>query len=97
MSPPFSPLLPSGELGREKERVTLADTAGQNTISGTSMATPHITGLGAYLLALEGKKAPQDLCKYMQSISMVNALTDIPTGTSNYLAYNDNPAGLVDE
>lgn len=36
-----------------------------NTISGTSMATPHITGLGAYFLALNGAQTPAALCAYV--------------------------------
>ncbi|KAK1750918.1 peptidase S8/S53 domain-containing protein [Echria macrotheca] len=59
-----------------------------NTISGTSMATPHITGLGAYLLALLGPKTPAALCDYMKKTATVNVLTDIPSGTVNALAFN---------
>jgi subtilisin family serine protease len=64
-----------------------------NTISGTSMATPHITGLGAYLLALLGKKSPKDLCAYIAKTGTAGVLTDIPSGTVNSLAFNGNPSG----
>ncbi|KAL1866431.1 hypothetical protein VTK73DRAFT_4736 [Phialemonium thermophilum] len=64
-----------------------------NIISGTSMATPHITGLGAYLLTLLGHKSPADLCSYIASTATSGVLTDIPSGTVNKLAFNGNPSG----
>lgn len=69
----------------------IGSTTATNTISGTSMATPHITGLGAYLLALLGPKAPQALCAYIQSTAQKNVLTGVPSGTVNALAFNGNP------
>ncbi|KAI2619503.1 subtilisin-like protein [Hypomontagnella submonticulosa] len=59
-----------------------------NTISGTSMATPHIAGLGAYFLALEGKKTPQELCSFIASSANSGVLSGVPSGTVNKLAYN---------
>lgn len=56
------------------------------------MATPHITGLGAYLLALEGTKSPQELCSYIASIASSGILSSIPSGTVNKLAYNGAPS-----
>ncbi|KAF2203614.1 subtilisin-like serine protease-like protein PR1A [Delitschia confertaspora ATCC 74209] len=64
-----------------------------NTISGTSMATPHIAGLGAYLLGLEGKKTPAALCSRIQTLANKNKITGVPSGTVNYLAFNGNPSG----
>nr|POE71432.1 cuticle-degrading protease [Quercus suber] len=61
-------------------------------ISGTSMATPHITGLGAYLLALEGARTPADLCARIQTLSTKNVITSPGFGSKNYLAYNGNGA-----
>lgn len=64
-----------------------------NTISGTSMATPHIVGLGAYLAGLEGFSDPQALCARIQSLANRNLLSGIPSGTINAIAFNGNPSG----
>ncbi|KAI1147649.1 proteinase T-like protein [Nemania diffusa] len=69
------------------------NNGGTNTISGTSMASPHVAGLGAYLLGLEGPKAPQALCAYIASIGTSGVLSGVPSGTINKIAYNDNPSG----
>ncbi|KAM7202625.1 Peptidase S8/S53 domain containing protein [Naviculisporaceae sp. PSN 640] len=70
----------------------IGSTTATNTISGTSMASPHIAGLGAYLLTLFGKKTPAQLCTYIQTLSTKNKLTGIPSGTVNYFAFNNNPS-----
>ncbi|KAH8892585.1 subtilisin-like protein [Thozetella sp. PMI_491] len=71
----------------------IGSTTATNTISGTSMATPHITGLGAYLLTLFGKKTPQALCTYMQTLATSGSLTGVPSSTVNLVAFNGNPSG----
>lgn len=55
------------------------------------MATPHITGLGAYLLTLLGKKAPQTLCSYIASTANKGLITGLDSKTINALAFNGNP------
>ncbi|KAI1338648.1 proteinase T-like protein [Xylariaceae sp. FL0016] len=67
--------------------------SGTNTISGTSMASPHIAGLGAYLLTLEGKRAPQALCSRIASLATSGAISGVNSGTVNLLAFNGNPSG----
>ncbi|ODA82972.1 hypothetical protein RJ55_01481 [Drechmeria coniospora] len=64
-----------------------------NRISGTSMASPHIAGLGAYFGALRGFSDPQVLCKQLQTIATKDVLSDIPSDTFNLLAFNGNPHG----
>ncbi|KAL2149063.1 hypothetical protein VTH82DRAFT_1749 [Thermothelomyces myriococcoides] len=59
-----------------------------NTISGTSMATPHVAGLGAYFLALLGYKDPEALCEYIKETATIGTVTDIPSDTINAIAYN---------
>ncbi|KAJ4354772.1 hypothetical protein N0V95_003545 [Ascochyta clinopodiicola] len=66
---------------------------GTNTISGTSMATPHVAGLAAYILGFEGKKTPAVLAARLQTLATKNAITGLPSGTKNYLAFNGNPSG----
>lgn len=73
-----------------------SDTA-VNTISGTSMASPHIAGLLAYLLSLQPAKdsayavadiSPKKLKAGLISIATEGALTDVPSDTANILAWN---------
>ncbi|KAF2758333.1 hypothetical protein EJ05DRAFT_485473 [Pseudovirgaria hyperparasitica] len=68
-----------------------------NTISGTSMASPHIAGLLAYYLSLQPAKSssyavaeitPAKLKKDIISIATKGALSEVPSSTTNILAWN---------
>jgi cerevisin len=52
-----------------------------NRITGTSMATPHVSGLVAYLLAVEGKRAPAAMLARIKQLAPDGILKDIPLGT----------------
>lgn len=68
-----------------------------NTISGTSMASPHICGLLAYYLSLQPSSdsayavaeiTPKKLKENLIDIGTVGALSDVPSDTANVLAWN---------
>jgi len=68
-----------------------------NTISGTSMASPHICGLLAYYLSLQPAAdseyslaaiTPEKMKNNLLKIATEDALTDMPKGTPNLLAWN---------
>ncbi|RFU30604.1 hypothetical protein B7463_g5746, partial [Scytalidium lignicola] len=68
-----------------------------NTISGTSMASPHIAGLLAYYLSLQPAQdsefaveelTPKKLKANLISIATKGALSDVPADTENLLAWN---------
>lgn len=73
-----------------------------NTLSGTSMASPHICGLVAYYLSLQPSSdsefsvapiTPEKLKANMISVATVDALADVPYGTPNLLAWNGGGCG----
>ncbi|KIM35761.1 hypothetical protein M413DRAFT_32226 [Hebeloma cylindrosporum] len=59
-----------------------------NNISGTSMATPHVAGLIAYLIRLQGNITPAAMSTKLKNLSLKGVLTGIPSGTLNDLAHN---------
>ncbi|KAG9237944.1 putative subtilisin-like proteinase Spm1 [Amylocarpus encephaloides] len=68
-----------------------------NTISGTSMASPHIAGLLAYYLSLQPSSdsayaveelTPKKLKETIISVATKGALSDVPSNTENVLAWN---------
>ncbi|KAK0452830.1 serine protease [Desarmillaria tabescens] len=63
-------------------------TTATNNISGTSMATPHVSGLVAYLIGLNGNQSPAAMSTLIKSLGISGALTSIPSGTSNLLVNN---------
>ena len=68
-----------------------------NTISGTSMASPHVAGLLAYYLSLApssdsayavAELTPKKLKENIIAIATEGILTDVPSDTTNLLAWN---------
>lgn len=62
-------------------------------LSGTSMAAAYVSGLGAYLLALEGPRDGVALCERIKELATKDVLTSTPAGTANRLIFNGNPSG----
>ncbi|KAK0243852.1 serine protease [Armillaria nabsnona] len=59
-----------------------------NNISGTSMATPHVSGIVAYLISQSGNTTPAAMSTLIKSLGVSGVLTSIPSGTANLLADN---------
>jgi aqualysin 1 len=63
-----------------------SDTA-TNTISGTSMATPHVAGVAARFLQNNRTASPAGVRNAIVNAATLNRLTGIPGGTANRLLF----------
>lgn len=64
----------------------IGSTTATNTISGTSMASPHTAGAAALVLAANPTWTPQQVRDFLVTNSTPNKITD-PKGTANRLLY----------
>ncbi|MEY4656857.1 MAG: hypothetical protein RL073_1084 [Actinomycetota bacterium] len=67
-------------------------TTATNSISGTSMASPHVAGIAAVLLGTDPTSTPADIAAKLRASATPNLVTSAGTGSPNYLLYLD-PAG----
>lgn len=68
----------------------IGSTSAVQTISGTSMATPHVTGLVLYLKALEGLTTPASTIARLKALGTSGLVSGVPSSTANLLSYNGN-------
>jgi len=60
---------------------------GTNTISGTSMATPHVTGAAALYLSAHPDATPADVSAGLTGAATPDKITNASPGTANLLLY----------
>ncbi|KAL1925091.1 uncharacterized protein VTP21DRAFT_4745 [Calcarisporiella thermophila] len=81
--------------GQDITSTWIGSPVATNTISGTSMASPHVAGIVAYFLSQipEGETiTPKQMKDHLTELATKNALKDVPKSTKNYLIYNDPPS-----
>jgi len=68
----------------------IGDTDAHNVISGTSMATPHVSGVVAMYFAHHGSKTPAQAVAWLQDVATEGAIDSktIGAGSPNLLLYS---------
>lgn len=59
-----------------------------NTISGTSMAAPHVTGIAALALSADPTASPAAVASYLTSNATAGRLSALGSGSKNLLAFS---------
>ena len=64
------------------------DNTATNTISGTSMASPHVAGVAALYLETNPSATPSAVADATTSTATIDRLTDVGSGSPNKLVYS---------
>ncbi|KAF4454235.1 alkaline proteinase [Fusarium austroafricanum] len=70
----------------------IGSNSATNTISGTSMACPHVAGLALYLQVLEGLSSPASVSNRIKALATTGRISGTLNGSPNSIAYNGNGA-----
>ncbi|GLW97839.1 S8 family peptidase [Microtetraspora sp. NBRC 16547] len=73
----------------------ISNTTSTNTISGTSMATPHVVGTAALVLGLNPAATPDQVASTIVSQATSGKVTDAGTGSPNRLLYTGGLGGTT--
>ena len=65
-----------------------------NTISGTSMATPHVSGAVAVWVALHPSQNVSEITAGLVAAATTGAISSVPAGTINALLWKDSTDGV---
>ena len=65
------------------------------TISGTSMASPHVAGVAAVLIGRYPTSTPAQIATMLRTSATPNVVTSAGTGSPNYLLYLDPLGGPI--
>ncbi|KAI1264278.1 subtilisin-like protease [Xylariaceae sp. FL1019] len=63
------------------------------SLSGTSMSSPHVAGLCAYLISREGLDTPQRVRERLIELATKDMVTNA-NSTANFIAFNGNPGEI---
>jgi subtilisin family serine protease len=66
----------------------IGSVTAKNTISGTSMATPHVTGVAGLYLSLNPTASPSTVQSALKSASTLDQISGVPGGTVNSLLFS---------
>ncbi|KAG0253277.1 serine protease [Actinomortierella ambigua] len=90
--------------GQDIKSTWIGSNSASRSISGTSMASPHVAGLIAYFLSLlpksdsgfhSGALTPAEMKKFIVKRGTKDALKDVPNDTPNVLVFNSLEDDLV--
>lgn len=73
----------------------MGGTTTTNTISGTSMATPHVAGVAAVLFGRYPTSTPAQIAAMLRNSATPNVVISAGTGSPNYLLYLDPLGGPI--
>ncbi|KAI5778005.1 peptidase S8/S53 domain-containing protein [Geopyxis carbonaria] len=84
----YGPLVDVWAPGTAVTSAYIGSDTTQGTSSGTSLAAPHVAGLAAYLIALEGLKGPAQVAARIKKLAVEGVVGSVGTGTTDAMAFN---------